>query len=213
MSARKIFAGQKYGRLTIIRELEPTFTQSGRRRYKYLCKCECGNETIAEGGNLRKGLKKSCGCLEKENQLKPTHGKTNTRLFSIWVGMRRRCYDTRRNNYQNYGGRGIRVCNEWLGESGFQAFYDWAMANGYDDTLTIDRIDDDGNYEPCNCRWVDMQTQQNNRRNNHIVTAYGESMTVTQMARKYKLNPNDLYKRLKGKTNAESVIADLIAAE
>lgn len=213
MGKFKDLIGQRFERLTVIGQAEPHISSKGTRRTRWICTCDCGNETIAYGSNLQKGLKKSCGCLEKENQIKPTHGKTHTRLFSIWVGMRRRCYDIRRNNYKNYGGRGIKVCDEWLGESGFQNFYDWATVNGYNDTLTIDRVDGDGNYEPSNCRWVDMETQQNNRRNNHIVTFHGESMTITQMARKYNLNPNILYRRIQRTKNAEKLLENLIQAQ
>lgn len=126
--------------------------------------------------------------------------------------MRRRCYDIRRNNYKNYGAKGIRVCDEWLGENGFQNFYDWAMANGYNDTLTIDRIDSDGNYVPYNCRWTDMKTQQNNRWNNHRVTVKGEELTISQVADKYNLNYNVLLNRINRGKNAEQVVCDLLKA-
>ena len=213
MGVQKVFEGQKYGRLTVIKEIEPHISPSGAKSSRFLCRCECGNETTALSSNLRRGLKKSCGCLEKENHIKPTHGKTHTRLFSIWVGMRRRCYDIRRNNYKNYGAKGIRVCDEWLGENGFQNFYDWAMANGYDDTLTIDRVSSSANYEPSNCRWVDMKTQQNNRWNNHRVSVKGEELTISQVADKYHLNYNVLVNRINRGKDAEQVVSDLLKAK
>lgn len=96
------------------------------------------------------------------------HGKKNTRLYRIWLQMKNRCFNIRTNRYKDYGGRGITVCDEWKND--FTKFYDWSILNGYQENLTIDRIDNDGNYEPSNCRWVTVKIQNRNSRSNHLIT-------------------------------------------
>lgn len=107
---------------------------------------------------------------------KTIHGMKKTRIYKSWERIKRRCNNPK--TYKNYGGRGIKVCDEWSKD--FMAFYEWAMANGYRDDLTIDRIDVNGNYEPNNCRWVTMKEQENNRRNNHHITYNGETHTIAE---------------------------------
>ena len=160
--------GREFGLLTVIAEAERN--SWGQRTW--ICKCKCGNTTAPiVSSNLKHT--KSCGCWRAERTKKEkialSHSKSNTRLYFIWQGIKQRCNRVGHTQYANYGGRGISVCEEW--QSDFQTFYNWAMANGYDENAefgkcTLDRIDVNGNYEPSNCRWVDMKTQQNNRRNN-----------------------------------------------
>lgn len=157
--------GKRYGRLLV---LEKTDMRKGRR-IVWKCQCDCGNITYVPGSDLISGHTQSCGCLMVDTVTKmfTKHSMTKTRLHTVWSGMKARCNNKNHDSYHNYGGRGIRVCEEWIND--FNAFYEWAIQNGYDENAkqgecTIDRIDNDGNYEPFNCRWVDMKTQAKNTR-------------------------------------------------
>lgn len=155
--------GQRFGRLIVLQRLENHVDANGQRS-RWLCRCDCGNETIADGGNLRRGIKKSCGCLQKEtaSKMNSTHHGTGSRLYKLWRGMKARCYIPSCSNFSFYGARGIKVCDEWKND--FCTFRDWALSNGYDEDLSIDRIDSNGDYEPSNCRWTTMINQFRNRR-------------------------------------------------
>lgn len=176
--------GERYGKLVVF---EYAYTK--KRKAYWKCRCDCGNEKIVSGSNLQSGNTKSCGCGEEENRKEHMakftvehriHGLSNTRLHHTWRHMIDRCSNRNNKDYSSYGGRGISICNEWLGENGFQNFYEWAIEHGYDDTLSIDRINNDGDYEPNNCRWIDDAGQANNRRTNKILAIGGKSQTFAE---------------------------------
>ena len=184
--------GQKFGRLTVIERAE-----NGKQGHTYwLCKCICGNKTIVRGNHLRKGLIRSCGCLESENRktMSTTHGLTKTRLYNIWGHIIQRCTNPNSKNYKRYGGRGITICEKWRND--FVSFYKWAINNGYKDDLTIDRIDNNKGYFPDNCRWTDKITQANNTRSNRFLTFNNKTQTIAQWARELELNANRIGDRL-----------------
>lgn len=161
-------AGQTFGRLTVL-----YFANKGTdRHYIWHCRCECGTECDVSGSDLRSGHTQSCGCLQRERAAKTstmlshTHGMSKTRLYHIWDGMRYRCKSSKSKCYPHYGGRGITVCEEW--QNSFEAFSAWALTHGYQDDLTIDRIDVNGNYTPENCRWATVAEQNRNKRKKRI---------------------------------------------
>lgn len=175
--------GQRFGILTVI---EPVYIPE-KKRWKWKCQCDCGNTTYSSANNLKAGVQ-SCGCLHRKwshNHLYK-HGKTNSRLFPIWQSMKQRCENPNCQAYANYGGRGIKVCDEW--NEDFQQFESWSIANGYDENApkgqcTIERIDVNGNYEPSNCRWATMAEQGCNRRSCVFVEYNGERKTLAEWSR------------------------------
>lgn len=181
---RSVQTGQKSERLEVI-GIPFYVKQRGwpSSRAHVVCQCECGTVTVVRCDGLgRKGGARSCGCLKLEtaHALNYRHGGTGTRLSSILISMRQRCDNSNNPCFQDYGGRGIYVCQEW---SDFTAFRDWALANGYSDDLEIDRIDNNGPYSPENCRWVTRAVQCRNTRKTKPVVAFGETKTVAEWAR------------------------------
>ena len=168
--------GKKFGRLHVC-----SFSHSEirgerkERKFFYECLCDCGQKCIAERKKIKSGNTRSCGCLRKElvKSRRFKHGKEKTRLYRIWQCMKARCFYPKYSRYKYYGGRGITMCKEWKND--FKAFYDWSMANGYKEDLTIDRIDVNGNYEPSNCRWATLKEQANNRQHTRLVE-YGNEI-------------------------------------
>jgi hypothetical protein len=150
--------GVKFGRWTVIERAG----SDKDSKPMWLCECVCGNRKIINGAALRRGDSKSCGCISKEIFTK--HGMYKSRLNKTYRGMKQRCYNPKNTRYEYYGGRGIVMCQEWLGENGFINFMNWALKSGYTDELSIDRINNDGIYEPSNCQWVNEESQCRNRR-------------------------------------------------
>lgn len=171
-SARSLIdhTGDQFGMLTVISRSDDYVSPNGKHHVRWLCRCDCGNEAIVDTCQLTQGKTKSCGCLHSRylqlGNIK--HGGRYDRLYKVYANMKNRCYNQNADDYQYYGARGIRICDEWLND--YAAFKTWALNSGYDEdaekfSCTIDRIDVNGNYEPSNCRWTDMKTQSQNRRN------------------------------------------------
>ena len=185
--------GKHFCMLEVIKRDKDYISPSGGVHKRYVCVCDCGNTISVLKEHLTSGRQKSCGCLRSLNG-RPTHMQTKTRLYKIWGNMVNRCTNKSNPAWSNYGGRGITVCDQWRK---FEAFRDWALHNGYSDSLSIDRIDNDLGYCPDNCRWVDRYIQANNKRNNHIVEYMGVSKTISAWAIEANIPYKTLHRRIK----------------
>ncbi len=191
--------GQRFGRLTIVKKADPLINGKGYKKRKWECVCDCGNILNVLEGNLKNGHTKSCGCLQKEKvretgRKRKIHGKSKTREHIIWISMRQRCFDKNHKAYKNYGGRGIRVCDRWL--KSFKNFWK-DMGEGYNDKLTIDRIDVNGNYCKENCKWATYKEQANNKRNNRFITYKGETKTILKWSEETGIKYETILARIK----------------
>lgn len=190
MNPIQINIGDKFGYLTVVREVERTVFNGKPHARQFLCKCDCGKETIARISKLLHGKNPSCGCHYGYHAIK--HGDSRTRLYKIWQGMRNRCERLTHVEYHNYGGRGISVCDEW---QSYDKFKDWALNNGYTDELTIDRIDVNSNYEPSNCQWITNYEQQFNRRDSIYITYKGITKHLFEWSKETGVAPHIILKR------------------
>lgn len=193
--------GKEFGELTVLKRAPDYIMNNGRRKIMWQCICSCGNENVVvRGEDLRSGHTKTCGC--SWGQL---HGKRDTKLYGVWKSMKERCENPNCKSFKIYGAEGKKVCDEWLHD--FQAFYNWAMANGYEEGLTIERIDGAKGYSPDNCKLATRIEQMNNIRNNKYLTYNGRTQTRAQWAREMNINYNTLIFRLdKLKWSAEKAL-------
>lgn len=191
-------AGLKFGRLSVIEYMGP----NKFRAATWLCRCDCGTDTVVTAGQLKSGGTRSCGCLQREkaretvlayyksDRYKPPsrykHGMAKTPLYNAWLRMRGRCNNPKFEHYDRYGGRGIKVCAEW--NEHFEPFMEWALANGFEEGLEIDRIDNNGDYCPENCRWATRTEQMRNRSNTIFVTHNGVTKALVQWCEELGVN-------------------------
>lgn len=185
---RKDRIGERYGMLTII-----GYDHKIRTRTYWKCLCDCGNTRVVAIDHLRRLETTDCGCTRKHIPTATKHGMSCSRLYTIWSLMKARCSNKNRPEYKYYGGRGIRVCDEW---QEFEPFSKWALDNGYTNKLTIDRIDNNGNYCPNNCRWITQKEQSSNTRRNRYITYNGKTKTLTQWGNECGLSYNTLQRRI-----------------
>lgn len=201
--------GDKYGMLTVVEKAG--ISKNGHTNW--ICQCECGNVTIVNSGHLRekRGVK-SCGCLcEKVGERTYKHGASQTKLYDIWIGMKERCENRNHKYFADYGGRGIKVCPEW---QEFIPFMEWSYKNGYDENAkrgdcTIDRKNVNGNYEPSNCRWVNMKTQSRNRRNTLIIEYNGRKEVLSKLCEDMGINYTKVRSRMQRGRTFEEAIKDI----
>ena len=200
----KNLVGKRFGMLEVISRAG----SDKNKRALWLCRCDCGNKKIVSTKLLSSGDTKSCGCfgysssVERLKSYRTKHNKYHTRLYTIWRGIKQRCYCPKNVRYDRYGARGICVCDEWKND--FASFYNWSIENGYTDEKllngkykwTIERINNNGNYEPENCKWATIEEQSNNKCNNRFIEYNGEVKTVAQWARFFEMNPYIIYHRL-----------------
>lgn len=187
--------GNKYNKLTVISEME--YQKYGRRCY--LCKCDCGNEKVIVGESIRYGRTTSCGCYAKSKVTK--HGMADTSSHVAWSSMRQRCTTETHKQYHNYGGRGIKVCDRWM-----DSYENFLSDMGIRPTKkhSLDRIDNNGDYTPDNCRWATSEQQLNNRRVSRFIELDGIKLTVAQWSRKLNITESKIHHRLRtGKTPKE----------
>lgn len=203
--------GDVFGKWTVI-DKEIVVRKSGYKVTKYICRCECGNISHLEGCNLGNGHSqgcKTCAAKARANKYGPKHfnykhGMSDSRLYTIWVGMKDRCSNPNATRYNLYGGRGISVCDEW---QKFEPFMEWSLSHGYSDSLELDRIDTNGNYCPENCHYVTTKENMNNKRNNRHLTYDGRTQTLSQWADEMGCLPSLIEKRLNAGWSEEKAIS------
>ena len=200
--------GTRFGKLTVIGRAPDWVSPNNpkaKHKLMYYCKCDCGNTTIVMATHLASGHTISCGCVnraihrQRMIDMHFVHGFANHPLYSIYDNMISRCYNSKNSQYYTYGARGITVCKEWYDPENprsletFREFYNWSIINGYKEGLTLDRINVNGNYEPSNCRWTNLQTQANNKRDTRYIEYDGEIYPLSTLAYLLGVNAHDFY--------------------
>ena len=195
---------QKFGRLTVIKRVE----NDKYNNAVWLCECDCGNCIKVSTNSLRRKNTTSCGCFFKEQLIKRNikHLSCEDRLYKVWLGMKERCNNK---NNKNYGGRGIKVCDEW--KNNYLTFKKWSLKNGYDKNKSrkeqvLDRINNNGNYEPNNCRWTTQKMNCRNKRNNSFVTINDKTKILSEWSEELNVNISTLYHRIHRKKNKKEEI-------
>lgn len=195
--SKRDLSGNVYGYLSVLRRSSDK--GNGKKPViKYTCRCVCGKDLDVKSDSLLSGHTVSCGC----KKIKHNHANKE-RLYNIWKCMRQRCNNPKNPSYPCYGGKGVIICDEW---NEYQGFREWALANGYDDSLSIDRIDPDGNYCPSNCRWADDKTQMNNQTRNRYFEYEGKRYTMAQLAEKFHLSYSAMQHRIERGWDMERII-------
>lgn len=195
MAKKRELAGQEFGRLLVLYDT----SERKDRKIVWHCRCDCGNEVDVIGRSLTAGHTKSCGCLQRQRaaEANTTHGMNRQgerhSIYGVWATMLQRCENPNVSAYRNYGGRGITVCNEWHDP---QVFIEWALSNGWQKGLSIDRIDNDAGYSPDNCRWVTRKVQARNMRSNHLITFNGKTQTMVEWADELDISYGALESRI-----------------
>lgn len=185
-------SGQKFNKLTAIKQVGVKDNS-----VLYLCKCECGGERIVKSWILKCGRVKDCGCISQKIRSKhiseklKTHGDSKSRLYACWSDMKSRCYRLKDKYYNDYGGRGIKVCDEWI--HNYAEFKNWALKNGYKENLTIDRINVNDDYKPSNCRWITIAEQACNKRNTRKIYLKGIGKTASEWSKIFPLTSSGIY--------------------
>lgn len=182
--------GKRYGNLVVLKRVDNT----AKCNAAWECLCDCGKTKVVSGVSLRSGKVKSCGCLRKNNKPSLRHGMTGTRLYWAWSNIKSRCYIETNHAYKNYGGRGIKMYDLW--KNSFESFAEWAINNGYSDSMTIERVDVNGDYCPNNCTWIPKNKQQNNRTTCLLYTYNGETKNLTEWCNQFNLPYMTVYTRI-----------------
>lgn len=180
--------GERFGKLVVI-----SFDHKAKTRTYWNCLCDCGGTRTVSNDHLRSGEVIDCGCYKRHIPNVAKHHMYNHRIYRIWSLMKERCFNQKRAEYPRYGGRGITVCPEWLDAT---TFIEWSLKNGYADDLTLDRIDNDGNYCPENCRWITRKEQGYNKSTNRLITYKGETKPLTQWAEENGFTYQQVRKRI-----------------
>lgn len=184
---KKLKSGTRFGRYTVL-----SYSHEKNKFHFYKVKCDCGNISTVEYSTLKKN---KYGCRKCHEWQLTAKGLSKTRIYEIWNHMLFRCYNRKSESYKRYGERGIKVCKKW--KEDFMAFYNWSLNNGYKENLSIDRINNDGNYEPDNCRWATREQQANNTSKNVFIDFNGKRLTISQWAHKIGILPSVFHGRLK----------------